>query len=404
MSRVATRLSAGRLLLLAAVVVGVGMLAWAFLPEPLEVEVAPVARGPMTVTVDEDGKTRIKERYVVSSPLIGRLQRIELDPGDRVQAGRTVLAVIEPKDPDLLDLRAAAEAQARVAACDAAVGRAARELDRAEAELEHAQAKSVRVRDMYQQQTASRQELDDAVRDEQVRLQEVRASLFGLEIARFELAQAQAALLRSTPATNGHAEARIVIRAPCDGVVLRVFQESAAPVSPGTPLVEIGDPTNLEVIIDVLSSDGAMIKPGDAVSLEHWGGDAPLGGVVRLVEPAAFTKISALGVEEQRVNVIVDLVSDAQRRRGLGDAFRVDARVTIWSDANVLYVPLGALFRHADDWCVFVNQNGKARARSLKVGRMNRSQAQVLDGLAAGDQVILYPSDQLEDGVVVRRR
>ena len=391
--------------LAAAALIAVGLLAYGFLPEPVEVEVAAVKRGRIVVTVDEDGKTRVRERYIVSAPLTGRLLRVELHAGDAVEAGKTLLSAIEPKSPELLDVRAEAEALARVHAAESAVSRAVPEVARWKAEWEYARDENRRIRQISERGAASATEVQRAMLMERVTAQQLKSADFTLEIARFELALARAALLRTRAATPGseQTEGRFEIIAPSGGRVLRVLQESSAVVSPGTPLLEIGDPTDLEVVIDVLSSDGARIAAGAPVSLEHWAGEElpPLRAVVRLVEPSAFLKISALGVEEQRVNVIADLTDPPAQRPSLGDGFRVDARIVVWEGQDLLVVPTGALFRRGDSWAAFVISEGHSQLRTVTIGHMSASEAEVLSGLSEGEEVIVHPTDRVHENASV---
>lgn len=415
----------------------VAALIWAFLPRPIPVDVAPVVTAPLRVTVDEEGRTRIKERYIVSAPLTGRLLRIDLDPGDPVVAGETVLATIEPLDPSLLDPRARAEAQLRVRAAEAALRRADPQVAAAVAALEFAQSELRRTREAASRGAATEDELEEAILLERTRTEELRAAQFAQEIARYELQLARAALLQTERAPdNGDAEddeaangeagggdaedggsgvdpstdpealagelPRFEITSPITGRVLRVPQESAAVVTPGTPLIELGDPRDLEIEVDVLSRDAVRINPGDRVLLEHWGGDHPIEGVVRLVEPSGFTKISALGVEEQRVNAIIDFAGDPPPT--LGDAFRVEARIVVWEAPDVLQVPNGALFRSGGEWAVYAIADGRATLRTIRIGQRNELATQILEGLSEGDAVILHPSDQIAPGVRVTPR
>lgn len=414
------------LLMLAAIV-------YAFLPQPVRVDMGRVTRGPLQVAVEEDGKTRIKSRYIVSSPLAGRLLRIQLEPGDSVEAGKTTVAVIEPGDPALLDPRARAEAEARVKAAEAKLHQAGATMDQSLASLQFAESKLKRVRGLRDQGGSTQHDLDEAAMNFRMHTEENHGARFAEEIARFELEQARAALIRTAPRPERNisdsvslAEGRpagqsggpsrepsretsnedwlFKIRSPIQGRVLRKFQESATVVTPGTQLLQLGNPEDLEVEIDVLSPDGVKIKPGDKVLLEQWGGEKPLIGHVRLVEPSAFTKVSSLGVEEQRVNVIVDIEDPADKRRTLGDAFRVEAKIIIWENPSVLRVPIGALFRHADDWSVFCVRDGRARLQLVKLGHHNNLHAEVLEGLAEQDEVVMHPSDQVVDGVRVVAR
>lgn len=385
---------------LALFVVVVVAAVYAFLPKPVPVDAVPIQTGLLRVTVDEDGKTRIKDRYIVSAPLAGQLRRISLDEGQAVEAGKTLLAVIDPMDPDLLDARAIAEAEARVQAAQAAVKQSAANLERAQAALDFAKTDYERVRRAVERDAMSQQKLDESLLLYRTRIEEERAARFAQEIAAFELQQAQAALLRSRPDSapnHWHVE----IRSPISGRVLRVMQESAGVVSAGTELLELGDPADLELVIDVLSTDAVAIRPGAEVLIEHWGGEKTLTGTVRLVEPQAFTKISALGVEEQRVNVIVDLLDPRDQWAALGDGYRIEARIVVWEQNNVLRVPTSALFRHGDDWAVYMVVADRAQLRVIRIGRRNADYAQVLAGLEAGDLVILHPSDKIRDGVAV---
>lgn len=381
-----------------------GALVYAFLPRPVEVDLGLVTRGRLEVTVNEDGKTRIKDRYIVSSPAAGELLRVDLRAGDAVQAGKTLLTSLEPADPSLLDARQQAEAQARVKAAEAARRRAETQVEQADAASEHAEADYRRFEELVKKGTVTQDQFEQSGLDRRSRREELRAAQFALQVADFELEQAQAALIRSFPAGKSSGETwRIDILSPIDGRVLRVFQESAAVVQPGTQILELGDPKNLEAVVDVLSSDAVKISPGAKVRLEHWGGESPLEGRVRLVEPAGFTKVSALGVEEQRVNVIVDL-GDADARAALGDAFRVEARIVVWEQDGVIKVPASALFRRGGDWAVFVVQNGRAALRVVQVGQRNDLEAQALGGLEAHELVIVHPSDRVADGAAVSVR
>jgi HlyD family secretion protein len=397
------RLSIQNIVMAVAALGVVALLIWSFLPTPVEVDVASVVRGDLVVTVDHEGRTRVKERYVVSSPLAGRLLRVELKPGDPVTAEQTLLAVIEPTDPDLLDVRARSLAEARVEAARAAREQASATLDRARVQLAQASRELERVRQLRARQTITEREYEQAMFGEQAASADVRSAEFALRIADFEREQAEAALIHTQPRSpQDSATFRFEIPAPITGVVLRVFQESATVVTPGTQILEVGDPTDLECEVDVLSADAVRIHPGQRVVLDYWGGDHPLEGRVRVREPAAFTKISALGVEEQRVNIIIDLVSPASERPSLGDGYRVEARIVIWEGRELLKVPAGALFRRGDGWATFVVEDGRAMLRSVTVGRSDGLETQVLDGLAEGETVILHPTDRVEEGVAVQ--
>ncbi len=379
-----------------------GALAYAFWPKPVPVDLASVVRGSLQVTVEDDGKTRIKERYVVSAPVAGRLQRVEWKEGDPVEAGKTLLAVIDPSDPALLDPRAHAQAEAQVNAAEAARKQARANLDRARATEQLAKADLARAKKLLAQGAMSQQSFDSAEERQVSATENTKAADYAVRIAEFELAQAQAVLRRVQPQSSAAADPpRFEIVAPVSGLVLRRFQESATPVTPGMPLVEVGDPADLEIVVDVLSSDAVKIRPGMKMWLEHWGGGQPLLARVRRIEPAAFLKVSALGVEEQRVNVIGDFAEPVESRATLGDAYRVEVRIVIWEGEDLLTVPASALFRHDEHWAVFQVVAGRARLRRVEIGHQNGLQAEVRSGLSAQDQVVLFPGDRIKDGIKV---
>jgi HlyD family secretion protein len=379
-----------------------GGLVYSFLPRPIPVDVTTVRRGELRVTVDEDGKTRVKDRYVVSSPLNAQLERIRLRAGDPVEAGRTVLAVLVPADPALLDARARTEAEARVDSALSSRERAKAQVERAQTLLDQVKNELMRSRRIPVGKGVTQQELDDLMFKEKSCRKDLRSADLSLQVAEFELKLAKAALVRTRPVSPGDPNPeRLDVRAPITGRVLKVIQESSANVTPGQQLLELGDPVDLEMAIDVLSSDAVKIKPGAKVLVEHWGGDHPLTGKVRLVEPSGFTKVSALGVEEQRVWVIVDFDDPPEKRETLGDGYRVEVRIVIWEGKDVLKVPSGALFRHENGWSVYVVEDGQAVLRPVQVGRGNGIETQIVSGLREGEQVILHPSDKIKAGAAV---
>ena len=391
------------------------VVAYGLIPEPVQVDLARVAKSDIRVTVDEDGKTRIRERYVVSAPLAGRLLRIDLHPGDEVVSGETLLATIEPRDPDLLDARSIAQAEARVSAAEASLEKMGPLLEEATAAQEFAESELRRVRDARTSKASSvsESEIQSKLLAYRTASALLRTSKHNEEIARFELQQARAALIHSRPSegasashddSNNDNANNFVILAPISGRVLRVFQESSAVVGSGTAILELGDPRDLEVEVDVLSRDAVRIEPGDKVSLDHWGGAQPLQGVVRLVEPSAFTKISTLGVEEQRVNVIVDLLDPPGNRIALGDGFRVEARIVVDEAADVLTAPASALFRAGEGWATFVARDGVAHLQTVELGLRSGLAAEVLGGLSDGEAVVVHPGDDIFDGASIRPR
>ncbi|MCI0640549.1 MAG: efflux RND transporter periplasmic adaptor subunit [Gemmataceae bacterium] len=383
-----------------------GAIVWSFLPRPFPVDVAVAKKGSLRVVVEEDGKTRIRERYLLSAPVAGHLQRIELKAGNGVHAGKTVVAWIEPADPALLDDRAKAEAEAKVRSAQSNEKMAQAKLDLAKVHFELAKTNHDRARELKEANSISKQEYDDAEHKERMSFHEWKAAQSTLQVAISDLQWAQAALVHTQSRVPGkpYNGGKFEMRAPVTGKVLRVFQESAAVVTPGAKLLEIGDPLDLEIEIDVLSRDAVSIRSGNTVFFEHWGGEAPLLGRVRHVEPAAFLKISALGVEEQRVWVIADFVDPPEKRGALGDAFRVEARIVTWEGADILQVPAGALFRKKEQWSVFVVADGRAQLRAVEVGRSNGLDTEIRSGLSAGDQIVVHPGDRIQDGVQVQPR
>ncbi len=396
------KFSAQRILGIALALLFVGAIVYAFLPKAVPVDLAPVARGSLEVTVNENGKTRIKERYIVSAPLAGRMLRVELHPGDAVKAGTTILALMEPTDPVFLDVRAKAEADARVKAAMLAMIQAQAKVNRAREVEEMARHDFERVAKLRASKSTSGEEYDNAEHKLGIAKEDQRIAEFGVQIATYEVEIARAAFLRTQPGKMDGMQ--FEIRSPIDGVVLRVLQESAGIIPSGTRILELGDPNDLEVEVDVLSTDAVKIRPGARARLEHWGGEHPLAARVRLVEPAGFLKVSALGVEEQRVNVILDLLDPRERRKSLGDAFRVEARIVVWEGSDILKVPAGALFRRQDTWAVFVAEAGRARLRPVQIGPSDGLVTEVVGGLKQSEQVILHPSDKIRDGVAVIAR
>jgi HlyD family secretion protein len=377
---------------LLAVLIAVGL--W---PKPVPVETAAVTRGNLVVTVDEEGMTRVKNRYVVSAPVAGQLRRIDWKAGAVVEAGKTILAVMEASGADFLDARSQAQAEARVRGAEAAREAADARRERARAAARMFNEDLSRARQLFTQKILSPQEFDAAQMRAATASQDERAAEFGLQVAEFELQQARAVLSRGTPGQSAGAEP-LVITSPVSGRVLKVYQESARVVTGGLPLLEIGDPTDLELRIEVLSRDGVAVQPGARVILEQWGGSESLTARVRLVEPSAFTKISALGVEEQRVYVIADFTDPLEKRMSLGDNFRVEARIVTWEGDDVLRVPAGALFQRGNAWRAFVFENGRAQLRDVQAGRSNGLETEVLDGLRENEHVVVYPGDKVTAG------
>jgi len=374
----------------------------AFIPKPVAVEAAIASKGDLRITVQEDGKTRIREKYIVSAPVAGRLSRIELKAGDEVCDEGSLIAVILPAEPTMLDARSKAQAQARVEQAESAVKRAEAGAQQVRVNYELSKTKFERAQRLKDSNAISRDEFDIAQAEYLSATQATRTTKFDQEIAKYEWDMAKATLLQFTAEGESNSKP-FEIFAPVCGKVLRVFQESATALNVGTPLIEMGDPQNLEIEIDVLSTDAVRIKPGSQLAIEHWGGDSPLRGTVRVIEPAAFTKVSSLGVEEQRVNIIADFSESPERLASLGDGYRVEARITVDQLNNVLLIPNSALFRHQREWHVFRIVDNRALMQPVKIGLQNESQTQILEGLNPKDEVILYPSDAISSNTKVVR-
>ena len=356
-------------------------------PRPLPVETARTVVGSLRATVNEEGKTRIKQRYVVSAPVAGQLRRIPFKAGAEVRADETVVAVIEPVSPTLLDARTRTATEAKR---DTAVAN----VEKARAGQHFAASDLRRLEKLHAEKMVSVQELENGQLREASAAKEQAAAESTLRQAEAELAEFGG----STSVGTNTLLDPVQVKAPATGSVLHVFEENARVVAAGTPLMEIGDPADLEVVVEVLSRDGAAIPPGTPVELEQWGGGQPLRAKVRLVEPAAFTKVSALGVEEQRVNVIADLLTPLDQRRNVGDNFRVEAKIIAWEAHDALKVPAGALFRKGEQWAAFVVADGRARLKIVKAGHSSGTETQVLEGLKQGEEVILYPGSRVRDG------
>lgn len=365
-------------------------------PRPVKVETGMVTSGPLRETVEAEGETRAHDRYTVAAPVTGRLMRIELHDGDRVAAGQAV-AFMRPAP---LDDRERDAAAARVSAAEAFQRAAEEQAAHDRAELEQARRERTRTEQMAVQGIATPQALEQARTTEQLAASTLMATEHRARGATAQLREARAALLAAEP---GRADGGriITLRVPQSGPVLRVLEKSERIVTAGTPLLLIGDPRKLEVVVDVLSSDAVRIRPGTGILLDEWGGAEPLKARVRVVEPYAFTKISALGIEEQRVNIVADFID---RPAPLGDGYRVLAKIVIWSNDAVLKVPVSALFRQGESWCVFVVAHGRAGRRTVTVGHRSQAEVEIETGLAKGETVVLHPSNQLDDGMRVSDR
>ena len=384
--------------LLGIVAIVVAILAVALWPSAIEIDVATVGRGAMQVTIDEEGETRVRERFVVSAPVMGRVERIELEPGDPVVRGKTVVARLMPAPAPLIDVRTQAELAAAVEAARAAVGQAQAEQQRATALRTRAQSTVARLQSLLKSGAISGDELEAAQTTLRSAEEAVHAAEFAVARVEHELQLARARLKPS-----GAGGGLVTVVAPVNGVVLKRMRESATVVPIGEPLLEIGDPASLEIVSDLLSTDAVRVSRGAPVIIDQWGGSGPLEGLVRRVEPSGFLKVSALGVEEQRVNVVIDFAGETGPGN-LGDGFRVEVRIVTWQETAVLKVPVGALFRRGEEWAVFLVDGGRARLRPLQVGQRNDREGQIINGLSEGQTVVVHPPDTLTDGARVRVR
>jgi HlyD family secretion protein len=386
-------------LVLIAVLIGWGLFR-GFRPQPVEVDLGSAQRAPLRVSVEQEGRTRVVDRYVVTAPVNGYARRIRLDVGDAVERG-TALAELEPLRAEALDARRRAEAEARIAAAAASVSASEQRANAAASNVALAQKELQRVRALRVAGHVSAAAEDRAASDAERNTAELRSAQFAVATTRHELEAARTALKYA--ASAGNAEP-VAVRSPVPGRVLKIPRKSEGTVAAGQPLLEIGDPRALEVEVDVLSADAVRIHPGTRVVFERWGGDGLLEGVVRVVEPAGFTKVSALGVEEQRVWVIVAFSSPPAQWQRLGDGYRVEASFILWEANDVLQIPASALFRDGKGWAVFAVEQGKAVKRGVGIGQRSGLAAQVVSGLNAGEQVIVHPDDRVRDGIAVAAR
>jgi HlyD family secretion protein len=386
-----------KILLAVALLALAALVAWSLQPQPIAVETAAVMRGAFEQTVVDDGRTRVRDRYVVAAPLAGRVERIRLEPGDAVRHGQAV-ALLTPTAPAFVDARTARELQERIGAADAQLARARAETLKVLAQRDQARADLERQAKLAAGGFVSENAREQAALALRTAERSLDAARFAEEAARHDAAQARAALSRYR---SGEPGAKWEVTSPVDGSVLKVIQKSESPVALGAPLLEIADARSLEAVVEVLSQEAVTIRPGMPARVEFGQGVAPVPARVRLVEPAAFTKVSALGVEEQRVNVVLDFVGSLDQVWTLGDAFRVEADIVTHREEDVVKVPVGALFREGEGWAVFVAEGDRASKRAVKVPRRSGAEAMVEDGLRPGDRVIVYPSDALRDGAKI---
>ena len=383
-------------------VLAAGLL-YGFLPRAIEVDAVAAITAPLAVTIEEEGKTRVMERYVVSAPVAGYARRIDLHVGDAVQAGQ-VLAQLEPARSDALDPRSRAQMQAQLNAAQAALSASTENARAAAAQAQLAQQELQRVESLRKVNFISEQALDRA-RTELSRSQAAQqAAQYTAKMAHYELEKVRATLASSASLQAGKSAETINVSAPVAARVLKLLHESEGLVQAGQPLLEIGNPDTLEITVEVLSTQAVQIAPGSKVLFDRWGSATTLQGAVRMIEPTGFTKVSALGVEEQRVRVIADITTPREVWQRLGDGYRVEARFVIWEGQDILQIPASALFRQGKEWAVFVVQNGRAKTRNIKVGQRAGLIVQVLSGIQAGEAVITHPEEKIKDGTRVKAR
>ncbi len=391
------------------------LLLWAFWPRALMVDLGTVETGPMTITIDEEARTQVRDAYVVSAPVAGRLLRVEVEPGDTVIQGETVIASMTPSPPSALDVRTGEQARAAINAAEAALRVARADLTSARAVQDLADADLLRMRTLIETDVVSQVAVDHAERQKRIADASVDTARAAISMRSAELDNARARLISYTSTTNSSdtnahlgatkADNSIPLLAPISGRILRVIQESETTLSPGQTILEIGDVSNdLEIISELLSADAVKVKVGDPVMIDNWGGDIPLNGIVERVEPWGFTKYSALGVEEQRVNTIIRFTDSSDVRNTLGHGYRVEVRIVIWESKDALIIPSSAIFRANDGWSTFVASGRKAKQVPVEIGRNNGIQAEVISGVSAGTAVVLYPAPGLSDGQTIKSR
>ncbi|MBE9568727.1 MAG: HlyD family efflux transporter periplasmic adaptor subunit, partial [Proteobacteria bacterium] len=363
----------------AIMVLIIALLIWGFWPQPVFVEVIEAKRAPLTITIEEEGRTRVVDRYIISAPIDGVACRQQLDVGDEVKQGQVLLG-ITPLESQVLDPRSRAQIRAQVAAAESALHAAEQQAEAAEAAAKLAVIEHERLKPLVEKGVISIDAYDKAATQVQTTAATQRSADFQIEVAKYEL-QAATTVLEYTAASRGEPAERLPVVSPVNGRVLKVTRECEGPVRTGDMLIEVGDPTVLEVEVDVLSADAVKIKPGMKVLFDRWGGEKPLEGIVRIIEPVGFLKISALGVEEQRVLIISDFTSPAEQWQRVGDGYRVEARFILWHEEDVLQIPASSLFRYKQGWAVFVVENNHALRRMVKVGQRNGLVAQILEGV-----------------------
>ncbi|MBU1966380.1 MAG: HlyD family efflux transporter periplasmic adaptor subunit [Proteobacteria bacterium] len=391
------------LLVIGVVLAVVGTTIYGFLPKTVEVDLVQVSRGPLQVTIEEEGRTRLKERFVVSAPIAGYMRRIDLKVGDPVRKGQGV-AALEPLRSQPLDPRSRAEAEATVSAAQAGLNAAIEKERAAAADADYMEKRLERIENLYSKRYVAKDQRDQTESEAKKARAVQWSAKAAVDVSRSELERAKTVLKNFPPGGMAEKADTVSVSSPVSGAVIKIYRESEGAVRAGEPLLEIGDPKNLEVRIELLSSDAVKIKKGGAVLFKRWGGEGTLTGRVRLVEPAGFTKVSSLGVEEQRVLVIAEITSPAEAWRLLGDGYRLEAHFVVWEGRDVLQIPASGLFRSGEQWAVFVEDNGKARQRTVQLGRRNGLTAEIVSGLQEKERVVAHPDDSIMNGTPIRPR
>jgi HlyD family secretion protein len=381
----------------------IGATIYGFYPRAAVVDLVNVSRGPLQVTIEEEGRTRLKDRFVLSAPVAGYMHRITAKVGDTVKRGQSVV-VLEPLRSPQLDPRSRAEAQAVVSAAEASVQAAIERQRATTADADYIEKRLERMRNLYAKGSIARDQLDQAETEAQKAQAAKQSAQAAVDVARAELTRVRSTLQNFSSEKKAAASNIVNVSSPVDGKVFRLYRESEGAVNVGEPLLDIGNVRNLEVRVEVLSSDAVKIKTGTAVFFKRWGGEGTLTGVVRIVEPAGFTKVSSLGVEEQRVLIIADITSPPEIWRNLGDAYKLEAHFVIWEGKNILQVPVSALFRSGRDWAVFVFAKGRAVKRLVQTGQRNALAAEIITGLEESEKVIAHPDDAISDGTRIKAR
>ena len=380
-------------------------LGYLFWPRPIIVDTAQLVKNDLQVSITDEAKTRVHDIYVLSAPVTGYLRRINAEVGDAVKRSETVLAQIEPIDPAFLDPSSEAQAKAAIQVADAALNLSKAEVNQAQAELDFSISELKRMRELRVQNNVSERELDNAERSYKTGVAALATAQAALQMRIYELERSKALLMSpsNTQAEHGNCEC-MNITSPINGQILQVLNKSEGVVVAGTQLLEIGEPQNLEIVVELLSFDAVKVESGQRVLIKNWGGSIPLEGRVSQIEPIGFKKVSALGIEEQRVNVIINLTSEVGLWSRLGHGYQVDVDIILWEGIDVLSVPLTALFGNKDEWAVFAIINGTVQSKIVEVGRRNAFNAQILSGLQEGDWFVLYPNDQIANGVSITSR